>query len=96
MLSHVEVQDSSPVVSEYQEDEEDVEGDCGHREEVDGNEILDVIVQECPPGLARRLAVTGHVLGYRGLREINAKLEQFAMNPRSAPERIARDIRRIS
>src|SRR5207247_3564704 len=52
---HSEVQDATPVMGQYQKHVEDLETDRGHGEEVDGDQLLGVILQECAPGLRRRL-----------------------------------------
>jgi Recombinase/Resolvase, N terminal domain len=52
------------------------------------NPRLDVILQEGPPGLRRRLPTAYNVLAHAGLADIDAEFEQFAMDAGRAPERI--------
>src|SRR5437870_11538820 len=52
---HIAVQNATPVMGQYQKHVEDLETDRGHGEEVDGDQLLGVILQECAPGLRRRL-----------------------------------------
>src|SRR3954451_21382081 len=47
-----------------------------------------MIEEERSPALRRRAPASGHVLGYRGLAYVDAELEEFSMDARSAPERI--------
>src|SRR3954451_4827713 len=47
-----------------------------------------MIEEERSPALRRRAPASGHVLGYRGLGYVDAELEEFSMDARSAPERI--------
>jgi hypothetical protein len=47
-----------------------------------------VVFQERFPALRRCLPVSNHVLGYCGLRYLNAKFEQFSMNSWRTPLRI--------
>src|ERR1035441_5635185 len=47
-----------------------------------------MIAQERLPALGWRPPAPCHVFGDRGLANVDAKLEEFAMNPGSAPERI--------
>src|SRR6476469_11174493 len=47
-----------------------------------------MVQEERSPALRRRASVSGHVLGSRGLADIDAELEEFSMNAGSAPERI--------
>jgi hypothetical protein len=54
VLGHVEVDDAPAVVSEHDENEEDAEARGGHREEIEGDEIADMVGEERPPGLRRQ------------------------------------------
>src|ERR1700751_2424013 len=47
-----------------------------------------MIAKECRPALGRRVSSPGHVLGHAGLSDIDAELEEFAMDPRRSPQRI--------
>ena len=47
-----------------------------------------MIAKERPPALGWRVSSLGHVLGYAGLSDINAELEEFSMDPRRSPQRI--------
>ena len=67
MFGDVEVNDTAPVVGEHEEHEQNAEPDRGHREEVDGDQALEVIVEERPPTRARWFPVADHVLGDRCL-----------------------------
>jgi hypothetical protein len=55
---HIEMQNATPVMSQHQEHVKNLETNRGYREEV---ELLGVILQECAPGLRRRLAAAHHV-----------------------------------
>jgi hypothetical protein len=54
VLGHVEVDDAPAMVSEHDENEEHAHTRSGHREEIEGDQVPDVIGQERPPGLGRR------------------------------------------
>ena len=43
--------DPSAMMNEHDENEEDAQADGGNREEVEGDEISDMVVEERPPGL---------------------------------------------
>jgi hypothetical protein len=58
----------------------------GTEKEVDGNHGLHVVVKEGSPGLGGRLVAAHQVLAHAGLADVDAELEQLAVNPRSAPE----------
>jgi hypothetical protein len=80
------MQNAPTVVRKHQEHIQDLEPDRRHRKEVDGNQGLQEIVEECPPSLGGRLVEAHQVLTYAGLADVDAELEQLAVNPRSAPE----------
>ena len=84
----VEVQDAPPVMSQDQEDKEDLISHGWYDEEVDGRDVSDVILQEAPPCLRRWPPVTHHVLGDRGPGQCDPDLLQLADDVRCTPERI--------
>jgi len=49
MIGHVEVHDTSPLMGEDHQHEEDAERYGRHSEEIEGHQILHVILQECLP-----------------------------------------------
>jgi hypothetical protein len=49
--AHVEVDNPPAMVGEHDENEEHAEACGGNREEVEGDEISDMVVEERPPGL---------------------------------------------
>src|SRR5215469_2204432 len=59
-----------------------------YREEVDRYHTLDLILQEGPPGLRRRLAASRHVFANAGFADIDSQFQQFAMDARRTPQRI--------
>ena len=87
-VGDVDMHDAASFVFEHHEDVEKAEGHCRHDEEVDGDEILAVIQQERAPSLRRRLSVPHHLLADAGLADLDAGLEQFAVEARCSPERV--------
>ena len=63
----------------------DLKTDRGHGEEIDGDQLLGVILQECAPGLRRRLAAAHHVFADAALTDVDAEFERFAVDARSTP-----------
>jgi hypothetical protein len=60
-----------------------------HDEHVDGRDTLGLIAQESPPGLIRWCSSPSHhVFGDRSLTDLDAELEQLAMDPGRSPERV--------
>jgi hypothetical protein len=86
MSGDAKMQNAPTVVRKHQEHIQDLEPDRRHYKEVDGNQGLQVIVEECPPSLGGRLVATRQALAHTGLADVDAELEQLAVNPRSAPE----------
>ena len=64
--------DATTVLREHDEGEEDSEAGGGDGEDIDAHEVLDVIGQKSAPGLRGRVAVSHHVLGNGGLRDVDA------------------------
>jgi hypothetical protein len=60
MLGHIEVDDPSAMVSEHDKNEEHAQACGGDGKEVEGDEVSDMVVKECPPGLRRPQAPLGH------------------------------------
>jgi hypothetical protein len=54
VFGHVEVDDAAAVVGEHDKDEEDAQLRSGHREEIEGDQIPDVVGEERTPGLVQR------------------------------------------
>jgi hypothetical protein len=52
--------------------------------------LIGVVAQECLPALGRRPAAFRHIFSDRGLTNVDAELEEFAVDPRRAPQRLAR------
>ncbi len=88
MLGDVEVNDAPPVMGQHEEHEQDAECNGGHGEEVDGDEIFQMIIEERPPTRARWFRVANHVLGDRRLGQVDTEFQKLAVNPGSAPQRV--------
>src|SRR4051794_29622776 len=87
--------DASTLVSEDDQDEEQAARDRRYHEEVGGYDLSDVVRQERLPGVRWRATVADHVLRHRGLRDVDAHLQQFAVDARRTPQRIGGDMVRI-
>src|SRR3984893_13204086 len=85
MSSHIAVDNATPVMGQHQKHVKDLETDRGHSEEVDGDQLLGVILQEGAPGLRRRLAAAHHVFAHAALTDVDAEFEQFAMDAGRTP-----------
>src|SRR5271165_4142796 len=85
---HIAVKNATPVMGQYQKHVKYLETDGGHSEEVDGDHLREVVLQESAPGLRRRLAAAHHVFAHAGLTNVDAELEQFTMNAGCTPQGI--------
>ena len=72
-------------MGQHQKDVKDLKTDRGHREEVDGHQLLGVILQKRTPSLRRGLAATHHVFADAALTDVDAELEQFTVDAWCAP-----------
>jgi len=88
VLGDVEVDDGSAMVSEYDENEENAQARRGHSEEIEGDQVSDVVVEERAPSLRRLGAPLRHEPGDCALGHVDTELQQLAMDSRSAPERV--------
>jgi hypothetical protein len=90
VLGHVEVDDPPAVVSEHDENEEDAEASGGHRKEVNRDDVPDVVSEERPPGLRGLGTTRGHEAGDGALGDVDAELEELAVDARRTPQGIRR------
>src|SRR6516164_2671851 len=60
------VQDAATIMGKHEENKQQPKGRSWHHEEISGNQLLHVILQECLPGLGRGPTGMDHVLGHCG------------------------------
>src|SRR5215471_8129050 len=75
-------------MADDQKSKQALKGQGRDQAKVDCCNCIRMVAQECPPRLRWRSSVFDHVLGDGRLRDLEAKLEQFAMDTRSAPQRV--------
>src|SRR4030095_9886111 len=80
-----EVDEFSTVVSKDQESEEQLEGEGGHDEEVDSDNLADVCLKKGAPGRRWPRRGTPHVLGNAQLGDLIAEEAEFGLDPAPAP-----------
>src|SRR5882762_8206271 len=90
MLGDIEMEDAPAVVGEHDEDEQNAQARGGNSEEIDGDEVSDVIGQERAPRLRRRRAALREQTRDGALSNVDAELEEFAMDSGSTPQGIGR------
>jgi hypothetical protein len=84
------------VMAECDETEQDTKRRRRYHEKIDRHKVTNVVVQESPPRLRRRLAVADLVLVDRCVRRFVAKESQLRTDSRRSPRRVLRRMRRIN
>src|SRR6267143_1264044 len=84
----VEVHNLAAMMQQDDEHVEQTEGRRRHDEEVDGDKVQDVVLEERSPGLRGWLRAARHETRNGPLGNLEAELEQLTMNARGTPERI--------
>jgi hypothetical protein len=67
------------MVSEH---DEDAQAGGGHGEEVDRHQVPDMVGEERPPGLRRSKATLRHEAGDGAFSDVDAELQELAMDAR--------------
>ena len=62
--------------------------DCRHHENVHRGDTVSMVTKERLPTLRRRGPPPRHILGHTGLADLDAQLEQLAMDPRRSLQRV--------
>jgi len=92
MSRYVEMYDASAIVAHDDEGKEYAERSRRHGEEVEGNDVSQVMVQACAPGLRRRLSSSNPVLPDGCFGHHVTEQREFGLDTRDAPSWIlARD-----
>ena len=94
MGGHIAMDNATSVMGQYQKHVKNLETNSRHSEEVDGDQLLGVILQKGAPGLRWRLAAAHHLFADAGLADVYAELEQLPWM-RVHPIRFSRHILRI-
>jgi predicted alpha/beta hydrolase len=85
---HIEVKNATTVMGQYQKHIKNLETNRGYSEEINGDYLRGVILQESAPALERRLAAAHHVFTDAALADVDAEFEQLAVDARCAPTRV--------
>jgi hypothetical protein len=88
MCGYTQPQKLTTTVPQDQESVQQPKRDRRDQEQVHRCDAIGMIAKEGLPALRRRHPPSRHVLCDRGLSDIDAELEQFAVYPRSAPKRV--------
>jgi len=87
MVGYREMQNPPSFVVQHHEHPQDTKGHRRHREEVHADQGIPMVAQKDQPALelVGRSAPPGQISGHRTLINLQAQLQQFAMNPRRSP-----------
>ena len=85
MFGHVEVQDPAAIMDKHDQDKKNPKCRRWHREEVNRHKFADVVVQERPPALRRRLRSSWHPSRDGSFGDVDPELEEFAVYSWCAP-----------
>src|SRR5215475_2453147 len=91
VVGGVDMDEFSPVVSKDQESEEQLEGEGGHDEEVDSDNLADVCLQGGPPRRGWPWRGAPHVLGNGEFGDLIAEKAEFGLDSAPAPDRVSPD-----
>ena len=76
------------VMGQHHKDREHPKCQRRDHEEIDRDELADMIRQEGTPGLGRRGPTADHVFSDRGFSDLDAELQQLAVDTRGTPGRV--------
>jgi hypothetical protein len=82
---HIEVENATTVMAQYQKHIKNLETNRRYSEEVNGDHLRGMIFQESAPALRRWLAAARHVFTDAALADVDAEFEQLAVDARCAP-----------
>src|SRR3974390_1482824 len=88
MLGHPKPEKLSSIMAHNQKGKQALKRQGRNQAKVDRCDCVRMVAQECPRRLGWRSTMFDHVLGDGRLREIEAKLEELAVDARGAPQRV--------
>jgi len=74
----IEMQNAAPVMSQHQENVKNLEVDRGDGEKIDGDQLLDMILEESAPSLRRRFMAVHYVFAYAALSDVASVYTQHS------------------
>jgi hypothetical protein len=60
----------------------------GHGKEIDGSQLVQMVIEERLPGLRRRSTLSGQESRYGSFRDVNVKFEQLAVDAGRSAKRV--------
>ena len=75
---NIEMQNAAPIMSQHQENIKNLEVDRGDGEKIDGDQLLDMILEESAPSLRRRFMAVHHVFAHAALSDVASVYTQHS------------------
>jgi hypothetical protein len=88
VVCHVEMHDTPAIMGKNDEDKQDSKGGGGNHEKVDGDQVLDVIVQESALCPGRRVSLFWYQSGHGPFRDLDPEFQKFPVDSQTSPSRI--------
>jgi hypothetical protein len=88
VLGDVDMHHAAPFMGQDQQHEEHFVGHCRHDKEIQGHQVLYVVLQKGLPWRGRRPFRSDTILLHRRFSDVNAQLTQLAHDAGRAPGRI--------
>jgi len=85
MRCHPHPQDAASIMAQDQQAVEEPERNRRNPEQVRRGDAIGMVAKKRPPTLRRRSPAPRHILRHARLPDVDAELEEFAVNPRCAP-----------
>jgi hypothetical protein len=85
MRCHPHPQDAASIMAQDQQAVEEPERNRPNDEQVHRGDAVGMVAKKRSPTLRRRSPAPRHILRHAGLPDVDAELEEFAVNPRCAP-----------
>ena len=85
MLGDIEMQNFATTMFQDEKDEQYLQGDGRHSEEIQGHRLAKMVAQKGLPRLVGRSAKPSQDPGHGAFRDRNGQHLEFTVNPRRAP-----------
>jgi hypothetical protein len=90
MFGHVEMNHPAPMMGQNHQNEQHSESCSFDGKEIDGNQVLQIVIEERLPGLRRRSTLSGQESRHSSFRDVDTQLEQLPVDAGCSPKRVGR------
>jgi hypothetical protein len=88
MFGHVEMHQPTSTMGQNHQTEQNPKGGGRDRKEIDGNQLVQMVVEERLPGLRGRLTFSGEESRHGSFRDGDTQLKQLPVDTRRSPKRV--------